>query len=403
MKIVTFSEKFWPEGSGGELATYLILKLLASTGDFEIEVYTGTRELAKVPGVSIKPVGFLRASNKIQLFANILMNKHYVEKAIKNADIVYVPRFSYPVILLAKKLKKKVVVHLHDYQPISYTSVILSTETSKPLNDFKRTLLLESMSGSLLRAIASTLATPSTRIIRKWVNLADKIICVSKKHKEVLLKFAPEYKEKVIVVYNPPPELPNVQNKFFKRPTLLYVGGENYVKGFHVLLESLKTLGMKGIRNFELILANKYSRKTLMSIEKLRNLYNLDIKVVGRIPHSDLIKLYSVSWCLLFPSICEEPLPYAVMEAMLLNTIPISSRVGGVVELVEGTIAQNFLFNPGEWFELAEKVEQVVKLNVSYIRDMSLELRNHVLSKIDTRRITKEIVAQFNCCINHVS
>jgi len=165
VKLAVFSERFWPEGSGGELATYLILKLLASTGDFEIDVYTGTRRPVQVPGASIKTIEFLRVSNKIHLYLNMLGNKRCIEKAIKKADIVYIPRFSYPAISIAKKLGKKVVVHLHDYQPISYTAVILSTEVHKPMSDFKRTLILESGSDNMPRALASTLATPLTKLI----------------------------------------------------------------------------------------------------------------------------------------------------------------------------------------------------------------------------------------------
>ncbi len=157
MRAVVFSERLWPEGGGGELATYLILKLLASTGDFKLEVYKGTEGHAKVPGASVRVVDYFRAMNKVELFTKILANRRLVKKAIERADVVYIPRFSYPVIPIAKKLGKKVVVHLHDYQPVSYTAIILSSEVERPMSDLKRTFMLERASKPLPIALASTL------------------------------------------------------------------------------------------------------------------------------------------------------------------------------------------------------------------------------------------------------
>ncbi|MEM0050731.1 MAG: hypothetical protein QXW39_09405 [Candidatus Bathyarchaeia archaeon] len=57
---------------------------MASTGDFELDVYTGTENPSKVPGASVRVVDFLRASNKVELFTKILMNKRLVEKTIES-------------------------------------------------------------------------------------------------------------------------------------------------------------------------------------------------------------------------------------------------------------------------------------------------------------------------------
>ena len=58
-----------------------------------------------------------------------------------------------------------------------------------------------------------------------------------------------------------------------------------------------------------------------------------------------------------FPSICEESLPYAVVESALLGTVTVASKVGGVPEIVEGMPAGEYLFARGDAGELAEKVE----------------------------------------------
>ncbi|MEM4452724.1 MAG: glycosyltransferase family 4 protein, partial [Thermosphaera sp.] len=387
MRVVVFSERLWPEGGGGELATYLILKLLASIGGFELEVYTGTEGYAKIPGASVRVVDLLRASNKVELFTKILVNKRLVEKAVERADVVYIPRFSYPVIPIAKKLGKKVVVHLHDYQPVSYTAVILSSEVERPMSDFKRTFMLEHTSKPLPIALASTLASPLTKLIRRWVGVADKIVCVSRRHEEILLKLAPEYEGKTIVIYNPLPELPSIKKNLSEKPVLLYSGGESYVKGFHVLLEALRLLGEKRQTNFKLILTNRYSQRSLKVVERLKIRYNLDIQVLGRIPYGELIGLHSQAWALLFPSLWEEPLPYAILESMIMGTIPISSRVGGVSELVKGTFAEKVLFFPGSYQRIADHVETLLSMDREMLHTFGNELRESAL-----RRFSDEVV-----------
>ncbi|MEM4977183.1 MAG: glycosyltransferase family 4 protein [Desulfurococcaceae archaeon] len=394
MRIAVFSEKLWPEGSGGELATYLILKLLASTGDFNLEVYTSTRNPAKIPGASIRTVGFLRASNKVKLFVNILASRRFVEKAIERADTVYIPRFSYPIIPVAKRLGKKVIVHLHDYQPVSYTAIILSSEIERPMSDFERTFMLEYASKPLPIALATALATPLTKLIRRWVSLADRIVCVSHRHEELLLRLAPEYKGKTIAIYNPPPEVPNVEIDPSESPTLLYVGGESYIKGFHVLLKTLKSWRKNS--SFELVMTNRYSQRSLKALRYFKRQLNLNVQVLGLVGYEKLAELHSQAWALLFPSIWEEPLPYAVLESLIHGTIPIASRVGGVVELAEDLIVRDYLFTPGNEVEFMDRIERIIAMDRQQIQELRVKLRQNALSRFNTEKITKSLMEVFS-------
>ncbi|MEM2197191.1 MAG: glycosyltransferase family 4 protein [Sulfolobales archaeon] len=394
MRIAVFSEKLWPEGSGGELATYLILKLLASTGDFNLEVYTSTRNPAKIPGASIRTVGFLRASNKVKLFVNILASRRFVEKAIERADTVYIPRFSYPIIPVAKRLGKKVIVHLHGYQPVSYTAIILSSEIERPMSDLERTFMLEYASKPLPIALATALATPLTKLIRRWVSLADRIVCVSHRHEELLLRLAPEYKGKTIAIYNPPPEVPNVEIDPSESPTLLYVGGESYIKGFHVLLKTLKSWRKNS--SFELVMTNRYSQRSLKALRYFKRQLNLNVQVLGLVGYEKLAELHSQAWALLFPSIWEEPLPYAVLESLIHGTIPIASRVGGVVELAEDLIVRDYLFTPGNEVEFMDRIERIIAMDRQQIQELRVKLRQNALSRFNTEKITKSLMEVFS-------
>ena len=63
-------------------------------------------------------------------------------------------------------------------------------------------------------------------------------------------------------------------------------------------------------------------------LERLSSSHIGNFKLLGHLPHEDALRLYSRSHAVVVPSICEEPLPYVVMEAMAMGTLPIASRVG---------------------------------------------------------------------------
>jgi glycosyltransferase involved in cell wall biosynthesis len=148
---------------------------------------------------------------------------------------------------------------------------------------------------------------------------------------EIIVDQAPELRDKIEVVYNSLPlEMINItpRKELNNTPTFLYVGGDSYVKGFHILLRALSKLAKQGVRA-GFILTNKYSTRSLEALRRLSNKYgNLDIQVLGRMEYEKLKELYMEAWALLFPSICEETFGYAVVEASMLGTIPIASNVG---------------------------------------------------------------------------
>src|ERR1700733_7855046 len=123
-KILVVSEKYAPQGSGAELATHLLLNLLKT--DFDITILTGTKEPLRSDGMRFIYTDLLNVSNKLLLWRNLLIlrRSHWFFKLVKETDVVYIPRISYPIIPMAKRLGKRVVVHLHDYQPLSYNSVL---------------------------------------------------------------------------------------------------------------------------------------------------------------------------------------------------------------------------------------------------------------------------------------
>jgi glycosyltransferase involved in cell wall biosynthesis len=122
--------------------------------------------------------------------------------------------------------------------------------------------------------------------------------------------------------------------------------------------------------------------------------------VLGRLPYSEYLKLHERAWGLLFPSIWEEPLPYAVVESAFLGTVPVASRVGGVPEVVEGTPAEEYLFAPGSAEGLAERVEALASQPRERVLEVGAKLRERALKLFDVERIEGELAGLFESLRN---
>ncbi|MEM1883961.1 MAG: hypothetical protein QXE14_05085 [Candidatus Bathyarchaeia archaeon] len=113
MKIMAVSERWWPDGTGGILASHLIARLLQDAG-FKLTVIHGTREPAKLNGVRYVYTSLLSVRDKHRLWLNcsILARKHWFYKLISGSDVVYIPRYCYPLIPAVKRLSKRVCLVL---------------------------------------------------------------------------------------------------------------------------------------------------------------------------------------------------------------------------------------------------------------------------------------------------
>jgi glycosyltransferase involved in cell wall biosynthesis len=295
-------------------------------------------------------------------------------------------------------LGKKVVVHLHGYIPISYTATVLA-----PYEEHKHRITLDDIRLECMKShkhcVGASLLWWLSKLARKWVSQADKVICVSRRQSEIVAEQAPELRDKIKVVYNPlPPEIIRAESRkeLDDIPTFLYVGGDSYVKGFHILLKAMKGLGRQGVKA-RFILANRYGHESMKILNTLSDKYeNLRIDVIGRVEHHELIKLHEKAWALVFPSICEETFGYVVIEAMALGTIPIASKVGSVPELLDDAVFKSFMFAPQNSSELIENIKKLSTFNSNEVLSLSHKLRSVALKKFDVNNISRKIVQIFS-------
>jgi len=386
--VLIVQELWWPKGGGGVLATHLITKVLVRHG-FEVRVVTGVEEHEIIDNVVFIHEPRLRASNKLVLWFNAYMvsREGWFRRLVEWADVVYVPRYAYPVIPRVKELGRRVIVHLHDYQPISYTSVIFHGDNFK--SDFTRTFYYELHQHGLMRALVTSPLTPINRLAREWVSWADAVVCVSNRQCEIMRERMPEVSDRSTVIYNPLPDAFPVRKELGDDKVLLYLGSSSFVKGLHLVLRVANEL-LRKHRDLRILMTKVKGYRSLPS----------NCVALGELPYWGVVGLHSRAYALLFPSIWEEPLPYVVLESMLMGTIPIAARTGGVPEVVVGSPAEDYLFTPGDANELMDKIEAVLTQSRDYLLDVSAKLREHVLKLFSTEYVESKIVNLFESVLN---
>ncbi|MEM4849150.1 MAG: hypothetical protein QXM55_05905 [Ignisphaera sp.] len=99
MRVVVVSERWWPDGSGGILASHLIAGLLRDAR-FKLTIVHGTREPLRLNGVRYVYSSLLSVRDKHRLWLNcsILARKHWFRELIISSDVVYKSNFPYLLI-----------------------------------------------------------------------------------------------------------------------------------------------------------------------------------------------------------------------------------------------------------------------------------------------------------------
>jgi glycosyltransferase involved in cell wall biosynthesis len=387
-RLLIIKEAYWPQGGGSSLATHLILGLIKDS--FDIVVITGTKDPKKYNGVSYIYEPLLNTKSRLETWLNniLLLHKQYFTNVLRNSDIVYIPGYSYMLIpLIANIYKKKIVVHFHGYGPIKYIPTCYGL--------FYRgfiTLIDEGIS----KAVAGFLLTGTVEnLLPLLLSFADVFICVSNRQAEIIRGLLPEaFNDRIRVIYNPLPNLPLVNKVNTTSTNLLYPGGFSYRKGFYLLIKALlKTL--KNTSDIKIFLGGEYNKKALNMVAKLNKALNHSFYYLSKYDYNDLPTIHAILKGTIIPSISEETFSYATVESMVLGTIPIATNSGGIKEIVSGTYAEKFLFNPCDDNDLVDKILAVASLTKEEIADVQIRLRADILKKIDNNHVRSILIKLF--------
>ncbi|MBS7612449.1 glycosyltransferase family 4 protein [Candidatus Bathyarchaeota archaeon] len=391
MNVLILSEKLWPEGSGGELATYLYTRLLIEN-DVNVKV-----AISSTPNYfeawSELPIYMIPVLGRGKYTIVPMFKK--VRELFKWSDIVYCTDFFPTIPLIKQAFKKPVVVHIHSYFPTCPVGSLYNLKENSICKSNNRNCVNcilyyeKSHRRSSKLALTSTLLNSTVgRHFLSFLKFADALIFVSRAQKTLFLKHAPNLFIPSYVIYNP---LPKLSLAPINGDDLGYFGGLSPLKGFHILLKALlKTYHKRQVR----IHATKMEH--LAGLEPLRE---IEIVSYGRLYGSSYEGVYKRIRGVVLPSIYQEPLPYVAAEALLKGRLLVATRVGGVPEMAEG-LKGALIVKPNDADNLADALDQVLSMDRSEVVELGLKNRKGILKKFDNDRTVNELIRVFERVTN---
>ena len=144
----------------------------------------------------------------------------------------------------------------------------------------------------------------------------------------------------------------NKQNN--SKSSFVYVGEIEKHKGIEFLLNTVKELLDEGLSlDLSIIGSGSYSGEVDKFCQK-----NQSLKYLGKLDNNEVVKIISTSKALIMPSLCYENSPTVIYEAYQQKTPLITSRIGGITELVH--YLGGILFNPGDKGDLKKKIKYLI-------------------------------------------
>jgi glycosyltransferase involved in cell wall biosynthesis len=401
LNVLFLSEQIYPHSGGAELATYLFAKSLSEQG-FNIRIITNRFPSEPVfsqdgrLSIYRLPLYDKTDTIKYKLLSKIDVSfSNFLNSMIKWADVVYIPRFWFSAIPLAKAHKKPVITHLHDYIPICPLATFFDSSksvacegahficspkctyyhekmTKSPFNRMMASLYLNSISGSLFSGL---------------IGMSDAIICVSNAQKKTISDNGFFAHNKISVV----------NNLFLDKNTPIlgedfgFFGGDDKQKGFEILKSAVVTLNSSRVKPFRIHAAKLSKINKSCALE----LGESGFYIYGKLTGKAFEDVYKKVRTVLVPSIGRECAPYVVIEALLSGRYVIASRIGGIPELVD-TCKGVTLFEAGNSDQLKIAMETVQSMDRSTLTELGLQNKAAFLRRYSNEKSLKQFINVIN-------
>lgn len=190
---------------------------------------------------------------------------------------------------------------------------------------------------------------------KKAINSAHGIICVSNSTRDDLLKFYPNVKGKVEVIYHGNSlNVPVSNEAFFKYPYFLFVGSRKGYKNFTLLLYALASLPeLKNDYRIVCFGGGSFNKTEMRLIKKLSLESNL-VQIEGN--DVMLANAYNFASALIYPSLYEG-FGIPLVEAMNYGCPLVVSNSSCLPEIVQEA---GLYFDPFSSDDLADKMRMIV-------------------------------------------
>lgn len=164
----------------------------------------------------------------------------------------------------------------------------------------------------------------------------------------------------------------------------IYVGRLSIEKGIYVLLKAFKEMPSKKL----CMIGTGPLKEDVDAYIKRYNMNN--IRILGFLPHDEVIKRISCARALIMPSVWYEGFPMTIVEAFFCGTPVIGSRLGNIQELL--CMNENgLLFDAGSADDLAEKIGYLEAAKESY-QMLRIGARNAYLQKYTEEKNYKRLL-----------
>lgn len=182
---------------------------------------------------------------------------------------------------------------------------------------------------------------------------SDRVLCVSNDVKKTLMNFGVEESRLLVQhIGSVIAEKQTLNIQPLHKPIVIgNIGGVNYYKGIHVLVEAASKLRNT---NFIVRIFGKYDERYVLNLKE--KFSGLQIEFTGRYKPGDLPEILKQIDIMVLPSICNDTAPQTIFESFSGGVPIIASNIGGFPDFVQHD-HNGLLFEAGNSDDLAEKID----------------------------------------------
>ena len=231
----------------------------------------------------------------------------------------------------------------------------------------------------------------------------------------MLLKYVqmkePQHRNKIEVVYNfvddklfDPEKVASAHNKYAylkedNQLLILYPRNISFIRGIHLILNSLMKLLERGFRNIKLIVTGTGPEETYaMNFIKNNGLSNF-VHFAGHVDHfKDMPQLLSIADIVVIPSYCSEGTSLSCLEALSMAKPVVVTNIGGLTDIISH--GENGLIAKPTSDDITVALSKLIQ-NEAYREKLCIAGRDSVIKKFSYQMWRENIEHFVDRYFNH--
>lgn len=371
MKLMFYCHVFYPENSGYAHAFLSLIKsILHYWKEVKITVCTpyplGNNNELSIDGLEIIRLEPRFGLKKIRYFINNYFYAKEVSKRFKEGryDVLFIETFDHPffIYLLEDEILNKTIIRVHSTSETEYT--FFDKDIYYRLNRF----ILKNLALKKVKHIAST-NKYHINFVKKYY-FDENIIQIADRNFFIIPNTIDPDTINWVLSFDNSSKISDTERKI----KVLTLGRMDRLgfnqKGFLDLAYALNILKKDVVDKFDITIIGK--GKEAIKLKNLLHSFS-NVRFIESLDHKSVLKLLIDNDVVVLPSRYEGMSMFA-LESLLTQNVVIFSKVGGLIELVDGN---GFLFEPQNIEDLASCFIKLAELPIGRILEMkrrSLEI-----------------------------